>query len=166
MKIESQLSNILHAKNVSARGSVGNAEKTASFAAVLATKVPMVAGADELQSEEVIKKVENIDFSNMTPRDALNIVNKLVRSGQMTLDESSPLLGIIPSPMSKVKYDGLMPESFDQPCNFFEKLYAARDGALQRTETASAAHMQMGIDALMRFQDKSTGGKVRVNITC
>lgn len=164
MKIESGAGYLLASRNIQARSPTGSVEKT-SFAAVLATKAPTVTGAGSVQAAEDVKDVKSLDFSNMTPRDALKVVNKLVLSGQMTLDESSSLLGIIPSPLSKVMYDGLIPESFNQPCNLFEKLQAGLEGAVSRHETASAANMQRGIDALMRFQGKPAGGNVEVKVS-
>lgn len=92
------------------------------------------------------------DFTNMTPRTMFATMNKLIHDGKMTLDESTSLMGMIPTPLSKVNYDGNMPASFDQPWNFLAKIQDGISASLSRNENASATRLQQTYDALMRSQ--------------
>lgn len=98
------------------------------------------------------KSSGKLDFTNMTPRTMFETMNKFIREGKMTLDESTAIMGMIPTPLSKVNYDGNMPESYDQPWNFFAKIQEGIKGALSRNEKASADSLQQTYDILMRHQ--------------
>jgi|GEM_PF-3072857 len=64
------------------------------------------------------------DFTNMTPAKMLTTVNCLIKSGQMSLDESSSLVGLMGgvSPLSKVNYDGKVPDTANKPMDFVAAL--------------------------------------------
>jgi len=124
----------------------GNGSGTAPFAEALA-KSQKAAG-----SSATADGAGKYDFTNMTPRTMLETMNGLIRDGKMTLDESTSLMAMIPSPLSKVNYDGNMPESFDQPWNFLTKIQDGITGALSRNEGASAYRLQQTYDMLVRLQ--------------
>ncbi|WP_038493247.1 hypothetical protein [Janthinobacterium agaricidamnosum] len=126
-----------------------NGRDTASFADAL-SKSQQASG-----SSASADRNEKYDFKNMTPRTMRETMNSLIRNGEMTFEESTPLMAMIPSPLSKVNYDGNMPASFDQSWDFLAKIQDGIRGALSRNEKASADTMQQTYDALMRLQ----GGK-------
>ncbi|MEQ9945600.1 hypothetical protein [Pectobacterium aroidearum] len=157
MKIETG-ENGLFAHRASIANSTAQAGNQASFAAVLAEKTQETSANNAATSAAQIQKY---DFTNMTPQALTEAVNSLIQSGQMDLDESSPLLGLMaPTALSKVVYDGTAPASSLQPMNVFSKIQEGIDGALSRNERASAEGLQRAADVLLRFQDKA----VKVNM--
>ena len=109
-----------------------------SFAAVLECNKPAAT--------------KRYDFADMTPKDLLETMNGLIRDGQMDLDETTALVGMIPSPLSRVDYDGTMPAAFDQPCDFFEKIEQGIAAATSRNDRQSVESLRRAADALARFQ--------------
>lgn len=132
-----------------------NGSGTASFVDAL-TKSQEAFG-----SSVAADRTEKYDFTNMTPRTMRETMNSLIHNGQMTLEESTPLMAMIPSPLSKVNYDGSMPASFDQSWDFFSKIQDGITGALSRNEKASADRMQQTYDVLMRLQGSEKSGSVQ-----
>jgi len=46
------------------------------------------------------------DFSNMTPAQMRDAVNRMIRGGELSLDETSSLLCIMAPPSARLKVDG------------------------------------------------------------
>lgn len=151
MKINSETSNLFRMQRTEGGSPAERVKGSSSFAAILAGKATVARDSDSVQMDNGVK---NYDFSNMSPREAKEAMNNLIRSGQMSFDESTSLVGMIPSELSKVNYDGNMPDSFDQPWNFFTKIQEGIEGALLRNEGGTAERLQRTSDALMRFQGK------------
>ncbi len=146
--------NVIHAlinRAQSTKSSV-RADESASFATALAENT------QEANRNTTVKPLEKYDFSNMTPIEFRDTINELISAGQLTLDNTSPLLGMMPSPLSKVHFDGAMPASAYQAVNFFAKIQEGIDGALSRNEKKSAEGLHQAANALRRIQ-----GQVRIN---
>ena len=150
MKIDSGAGHLFASQRAQVNLTRG-AESPSSFAAALVAKT---------QPAQAAQGVQNYDFSNMSPQELKGVMNDLVGSGRMSFDESSSLLGLIPSPLSKVNYDGGMPDSFYQPLNLFTKIQEGIEGAISRNEKGSAENSQLAFDTLMRLQ----GEPAKVNV--
>lgn len=107
-----------------------------------------------------LKEDDKLDFTNMTPSKLHETVGWLTRTGQMDLDESSALVGMMSSssPLSKVNYDGLPFDYSDSPVNFFEKIQNSISGARSRNEQSSVEGLQRAATALSRFQGYTPPG--------
>lgn len=101
-----------------------------------------------------LKEGDKIDFTNMTPRKLYETVGWLTRTGQMDLDESCALIGMMSSssPLLKVNYDGLPFDYSDSPVNFFEKIQSSISGARSRNERSTVEGLQRAATALSLFQ--------------
>lgn len=158
MKIDTG-ANYLYA--ASQRALVGNQAvqdgNPSSFAAALAEKTQLTGNAGFAQASQTVKKY---DFTNMTPQEMQGVMNDLVRSGQISLDETSSLSSMIPSPLSKVNYDGQMPETFTQSWNFLSRIQEGIESALSRNEKESANSLNRSLQALTRFQGQAVGVNV------
>ncbi|MBK1640415.1 hypothetical protein CKO12_00660 [Chromatium okenii] len=132
--------------------SSARADESASFATALAENT------QEANRNTTVKPLEKYDFSNMTPQALHETMSALFQSGQVSFDETLSFLGLIPSPLDKVNYDGKVPTSYYQPVNFFAQIQERIEGALSRSEKQSAERLQQAADTLRRIQ-----GQVRIN---
>ncbi len=153
MKIGSSTSD-LFAHRAQVTNLTSHADSSASFASVLAEKTQETT---ENISSAPVKKY---DFSNMTPQALHETMSALFQSGQVSFDETLSFLGLIPSPLDKVNYDGKVPTSYYQPVNFFAQIQERIEGALSRSEKQSAERLQQAADTLRRFQ----GSVAEVNV--
>ena len=92
------------------------------------------------------------DFSNMSPQQLLQTMNKLITSGKMSLDESSSLVGLIPTALSKANFDGQPPAEYYKPANIFSKLEEAIAYDKHNHNETGVLYGQKAIAALQRFQ--------------
>lgn len=128
-----------------------NCQASRAFAAMLAEKASSARNAAPAAPTLGFKIY---DFSNMAPQDMKRAINGLLKSGLMSFDESTSLIGTIPAPLSKVVADGGVPDAFNQPMNFFTTIQEGIDGALARNEETSAAYLGCALQALIRLQGK------------
>ncbi len=105
------------------------------------------------QASSTSTDIEAFDFTNMTPQQMQNTINGLIKSGKMSLDESAPLVGMIPTALSAVNDNGQTPAAFRQPMNFIAGLEDSITGALSRNDTATAAFFKTALTALQRLQN-------------
>lgn len=146
MKIESATNSDQFHQRVQA-----NSQASRAFAAMLAEKASSAPNATPAGSA---LGFQIYDFSNMAPKDMKSAINGLLKSGQMSFDESTSLIGVIPSPLSKVVFDGGAPDAFNQPMNFFTTIQDGIDGALARNENTSAQYLNSALQALIRLQGR------------
>lgn len=90
----------------------------------------------------------NLDFTNMTPRDLNSKLGSLVTNGKITFDDSGILIVMIPTPLSKVNYDGKIPETYDQPMNFMARLQDGIEFAKSRNDVANVETFTKALSAL------------------
>ena len=97
------------------------------------------------------------DFSHISPEKMLSTMNSLVRAGKLTPDETSALVGMIPTTLSKVIPDGQPSAAHDQPTDFFALLKQAKAFNLSTHNDAAARYDQLAFDALKRVQGTLAG---------
>ena len=153
MKIESGIEKIINTSHgLAMRKQQMSKGDSPSFAANLSEH----SRTQEGESKENVGSGshEKLDFTNMTAAKLHKVVGQLIRRGQMDLDDTTSLVGMMfpSSPLAKVKYDGLPAEYIDTPVNFFEKIKEKIDGALSRNKQDTAASLKRAADALSNFQ--------------
>lgn len=149
MQIDSRTS-ALFSSQPAEKPKAGEQAGGASFAAIMAEKLQAVGGNS---TSGPAASVEKYDFTNMTPKALQETVNSLISKGQLDLDDTTSLLGMMPgTALSKVNYDGTAPTGADTPMNVFSKIQSALEGALSRNETDSAAGLRRAAQALAKFQ--------------
>lgn len=89
------------------------------------------------------------DFSNMSPEHLLNTINELIKSGQMSVDETSSLIALIPFPIANI---GTNPEAFYAPTDFYKGLQSLIDYSKATNNQSGVDYGEKAIAALKRFQ--------------
>lgn len=117
----------------------------------LAERVSISQAAQELATESA-EGGETYDFSNMSPQQLLQTMNDLIKAGKMTVDETSSLIGLIPTAISKVQYDGEVPAAYYEPTNFFAKLQQAMAYDEYSHNEQGVIYDRKALAALERFQ--------------
>ena len=126
---------------------------SATSTASLADKTTISQAARDRAAEET-KGGSTYDFTNMTPNNMLSTINSLIKSGQMSLDESSSLVAMMPiSPLAAANSGSGTPDAANQPMNFFSGLekMIAFDKSIHND--AGVIYAQKALSALERFQD-------------
>lgn len=101
---------------------------------------------------------ERYDFSNMTPAQMREAVNRLIRGGELSLDETSSLLFVMAPPSSRLKVDGTPVSATEgeridnTPVDAFAKLRDGIAGARWRNDSAAEAALSQTLAALQRVQ--------------
>jgi hypothetical protein len=93
--------------------------------------------------------VKQADFTSMTRQEMFDWMNGQIRSGKMSLDESSPFLGMT----MKVSVATGQPVDMATDTtriNFIEKARLGIEGALSRNDPDSAKKLQIAIEAMHR----------------
>lgn len=102
--------------------------------------------------------VGRIDFSSMSPAQMRETVNRLIRSGDLSLDETGSLLSIMAPPSARLRVDGTQvptteAERIDNtPVDAFAMLREGIAGARWRNDSASEAALSRTVAALQRVQ--------------
>lgn len=98
------------------------------------------------------------DFSNMTPAQLRDAVNRMIRSGELSLDETGSLLSIMAPPSARLKVDGTPVSKAEgelidnTPVDAFAKLRDGIAGARWRNDSAAEAALSQTLAALQRVQ--------------
>jgi hypothetical protein len=93
--------------------------------------------------------VKQADFTSMTRQEMFDWMNSQIRSGKMSLDESSPFLGMT----MKVSVATGQPVDMATDTtriNFIEKARLGIEGALSRNDPDLAKRLQIAIEAMHR----------------
>ncbi|ACZ76965.1 conserved hypothetical protein [Dickeya parazeae Ech586] len=146
----SQINNATHRK-----------EDVSAFAALLAANMSSVSPT----SQSTTVQTEAYDFTHITPTALHESVNRLIRSGQLDLDQTTPLVGMMASTELSTA-GGLGASSLgysnaEQPMNVFNRLQQNMAVALSLNDRQSADNLQGTIDALRRLQGQSLMTDVR-----
>lgn len=88
------------------------------------------------------------DFSNMSPEHLLGTINDLIKSGKMSLDETSSLIALIPSST----LNNGNPEAFYTPTNFYKSLQDLMGYSKATQNQPAVEYAEKAIAALKRFQ--------------
>lgn len=113
----------------------------------------MRAQAEQAQQTDAIEPTENnqADFTNMTRQEMFDWMNNQIRSGKMTLDESSPLL------LMTMKISVETGQSVDMATdstriNFLERARSGIDGALSLNDQELADRLQTVLEIMQKNQ--------------
>ena len=152
MKIDTGASALFNTQRTAANTGK-SADSSTSFASIMAEQLQAPAGSSVSGTTSESGEPRKYDFTRMSPDQLLKTVNGLIQSGDLTLDDTGSLLGMMgSSPLDKVNYDGLPMEGGDIPFNVFARIQDAIDGARSRNESNSVASLQQAAKALMAFQ--------------
>lgn len=99
------------------------------------------------------------DFTSMTRQELLDWMNAQIKSGRMTLDESTPFVGMTLK-MSAVTQQPVDIATDATRENFLEKARLGLDGALWRKDEDEAKQLRFAIDTMLRYQ----GAPMRVDV--
>jgi hypothetical protein len=94
----------------------------------------------------------SLDFTNMSPQQLQSTMNNLIKSGRLSFDDSSAMVGMIPTALSKVNYDGQPPAAYNQPINVLATLQAGIEGAQSRGDTENEESLTRALNALQALQ--------------
>lgn len=138
---------------------------TSSYASPGANRSQKTASASSASVANAGAGISTYDFSSMSPSQMRSTVNDLIRSGKMTLDESSPLLGMMGSPASRWAGSGSPPaEAYrmdNQPIDAFATLRAGINGAQSRGDRRNVEALGQTLDALLRLQGTTASVDIR-----
>ncbi|MBN9584076.1 MAG: hypothetical protein J0G34_01640 [Afipia sp.] len=100
--------------------------------------------------------VTTTDFTGMTRQQLFDWMNGQIKSGAMSLDESSSFLGMT------VKIDTRTMQPVDMasdttPVNFMDRARGGIAGALSRGDQEGAARLQAALETMQRYQGQVTG---------
>ncbi|MBC7581109.1 MAG: hypothetical protein H7312_27685 [Tardiphaga sp.] len=135
----------------------------------------VVPGANRSQKAEAASSasvansgagISTYDFSSMSPAEMRSTVNDLIRSGKMTLDESSPLLGMMSPPASRWAGSGSAPADEanrmdNEPIDAFATLRAGITGAQSRGDRRNVEALGQTLDALLRLHGTTASVDIR-----
>ncbi|MCE4062315.1 hypothetical protein LXM60_19125 [Pandoraea sputorum] len=152
MKIDNGITQALTGRTSSGAASGHGRNDIGSFRAVLAEKTqqPVNANADAQQT------TRQIDFGDMTRQQMRDWVNDQIRSGQMSLDDSSPFMAMT----MKVPVDGSagIPAELDpERIDFAQRAREGIAGALALNDPANAKRLQQALDIMSRYQGQTVG---------
>ncbi|MBN9599758.1 MAG: hypothetical protein J0G28_08805 [Afipia sp.] len=123
------------------------------------------AGADDAATAG--SGIARYDFSSMSPAQMRDTVNRLIRSGDLSLDETGNLLSIMAPPSARLRVDGTQvpateAERIDNtPVDAFAMLREGIAGARWRNDSASEAALTRTIAALQRVQGTVSSVDIR-----
>lgn len=120
-----------------------------------------VLGATRIdQSPTQSASVERINFNSMTRQEMRDWVNGQIRSGKMSLDESSPLMAMT---MQISVATGQPTDSATDttPIDFVEKARQGVEGALSRNDAEAAKRLQLAIEIMLKRQGEVIGVDAR-----
>lgn len=96
--------------------------------------------------------VSSYDFTHMTPRQMQSTMNDLIRRGELSFDDSTGLVSMIPTALSSIDANGQTPPAYDAPMDFIASMQTAIASALSRGESGNAANLTKTLEALRRLQ--------------
>ncbi|HMO46219.1 MAG TPA: hypothetical protein PKB14_09335 [Rubrivivax sp.] len=100
--------------------------------------------------------VKQADFTNMTRREMFDWMNDQIRSGEMSLDESSPFLGMT----MKISVATGQPVDISTDAtriNFIEKAHLGIEAARSRNDPDLAQRLRTAIEVMRRQQGQALG---------
>lgn len=139
--------NKARAENTSAEsGNVSGTNAANSTAVSISQQAQALAAASQASSSSG----GSYDFTNIRPSDVLNTINSLVKSGQISLDESSSLLSFVP--LTELNAAIGKPGVTNQPIDLFSGLKKSIDFNKITHNDAAVIYDQKALSALERLQ--------------
>ncbi|VVD77386.1 hypothetical protein PIN31009_00950 [Pandoraea iniqua] len=127
----------------------------ASFAAALAATTQSPTHISSAPSQKTAES-KPTDFTSMTRQQMRDWVNTQIQSGQMSLDDSSPLMAMT----MKISVDtGIeVPAGSDtEQIDFTNRARQGIAAALSRNEPENAKRLQVALDLLLKHQGETFG---------
>lgn len=131
------------------------ADKATSFGATLAGKTSETSTVETGRAG-----VKQADFTNMTRQEMRDWTNQEIKSGNMTLDESAPLMFMT----MKVPVGGGhdVPAAGDgERIDFTNRARLGIEGALSRKDSDAAKRLQVTLDIMLKNQGQTVGVDTR-----
>lgn len=140
----SLIGNLLQHRHISA-------DNTATLAASATNAADMttISQAARNRAAEETLGGATYDFTNMSPNDILPTINSLIKSGQMSLDESDSLILLVPISLGG---DPVPPAALSQKRNLFSDLEGWLSSNRYLHNNVGAEADQRAITALKRIQ--------------
>ena len=105
------------------------------------------------QTSQNSSGVAQTDFTKMTNQQMRDWINGQIRSGKMTLDESSSLIGLtMDSPVGS----NALSSGNSNSINFLQKIQDGLDGAKSRNDVASQQTLETAMGLLQKHQGQIT----------
>lgn len=141
------INNVVNQHNASQSHTTTNNNGAVSFADIMHAQTEKAKQTGSIES----KHNNQVDFTNMTRQEMFDWMNQQIRSGKMTLDESSPLL------LMTMKISVETGETVDMATdtiriNFIEKAYSGIDGALSLNNQELADRLQTVLEIMQKNQ--------------
>lgn len=130
----------------------GYAEGSASFSSVPDTNA---AQADPVGSSEP-EGIRRADFTSMTRQEMQEWVNVQIRSGKLSLDDSSPFMMM--TMKIRASDNQIIPAEGDlERINFMEKARLGIEGARSRNDQVTLTMLQSAMHIMQRHQGQTIG---------
>lgn len=113
------------------------------------------------QTKKDTAQVKNADFTSMTRQEIRDWTNDQVRSGQMSLDESFPLIAMT----MKIPVGGgqEIPAVGDhERIDFLQRARQGIEGALSRNDAQAAKRLEVALNIMLKGQGQAIGVNISV----
>lgn len=105
----------------------------------------------ETKAADESKKAETkVDFSHMSCRELFGWINEQIRTGKMTLDESTNYVGLT---LNGLPADGSWEMHMDEPQNYLAALKSGIEGARWRNDPGEESRLDSMLKRLLAEQD-------------
>ncbi|MGC4075997.1 MAG: hypothetical protein QM702_02980 [Rubrivivax sp.] len=133
-----------------------NAGGASAFASMLAAATSTIAAAPA--AAPAAGEDDRPDFTSMTRQELFDWMNQQIRSGKMSLDESTPFLGMT------MKVSAATGEAVDmagdgERIDFVAKARGGIDGALERRDYDLLARLQAAVERMLKTQGSAADGR-------
>ncbi|KRR16176.1 hypothetical protein CQ14_40530 [Bradyrhizobium lablabi] len=112
-------------------------------------------------ADQAAGRVSTYDFANMSPAQMQDTMNGLIRSGRMSFDDSSSLVGMIPTALAwaggGTPSAAQLDSARNTPMDFLATLQAGIAGAQSRGDTHNAETLTRTLELLQRLQGTPSG---------
>lgn len=105
-----------------------------------------LATAEATQVNNNAATTKRADLTHMTPMEMREWLNEQLRTGKMTLDESTPFVGMT-----------IGAETNNSPVNYLEKIKGGIEAAIWRGNAESKAMWEMALEVAERYQYQNIG---------
>lgn len=142
------INNVVNQQNLSQNSQKLNSNlynDSVSFTSIMQSQTEQAQQTDAIDA----KDRDQTDFTNMTRQELFDWMNNQIRNGKMTLDESSPFLGMT----MKISVETGRPINMATDptrINFIERARLGVDGALSRNDQQLANRLQTVLDIMQK----------------
>jgi len=152
MKIDAGVGYLYTSRRMYVSQTTARAENQASIASVLASKTSQSDSA----TSSVATTAKHADFTTMTRQEMRNWVNDKIRTGEMSIDESTPFVGMTLA-VSVQDFQIVDSATDVTRIDFLGKARLGIEGALSRNDVKEAAQLQAAVNTMLHFQGQAMG---------